>query len=69
MKTKRNVLYIYTNKENREFIENMATEFNETRSYVINVMIECAKENKRINLQKNIPMFVKKAEAWKESQA
>jgi hypothetical protein len=69
MTTKRDVLFVYTTKANREFVEDLAAEKNLRISNIINTMIESYKNGKKPKFNKSIPEYVKRADAWKQKNA
>jgi hypothetical protein len=64
--TKRDVLFVYTTKANREFIEDLAAKKNLKISSIVNTIIDSYKTGKKPKFNSVVPKYVKRAEAWKQ---
>ena len=70
MSEKRDVIFVYNEGKNKEFIEQIATERNHSISYVINFLIDHLRKTPKLQekIKMRVPSFVKKSEEWKAKQ-
>jgi hypothetical protein len=62
---KENVLYAYLTAPNERYLEFLAKRYSQSKSYIVNQMLEAHKNRKLAVFEKRVPKFVKKAESWK----
>lgn len=61
------VIYAYVNKDNKQYLQDIAKKYHTSLSKVINSLISENKKAKRVlPLKDETPKYVKRAEKWKE---
>lgn len=65
----KDIFYVYATKENKKFIDYLHAEISQSRSYIINRIIEGYRENIPVKFQKRTPKFVERAEKWRLAKA
>ena len=61
---KKESFFTYLTKENKEFIDTLCTKNSQTGTAIINAIIDSVRTNKKLQVKKFVPAYVKKAEEW-----
>jgi hypothetical protein len=67
-KDKGPVLFLYVTQETKDYLKNMAIEYSQPITKVVEHIIECHRFKKKFSLKKNEPKYVAKAKAWAEKR-
>lgn len=58
------IIYVYSTDDNKNYVKSLSSKLNLTESEIINKLIDAYKNNKKANLKKFVPLYVKMAEKW-----
>ncbi len=70
MKKTSSVVYAYSTKKNKKFIQDFAESRSQSVSYVVNAIIDELRINPKWqeSIKMRVPAFVEKANRWQESR-
>lgn len=64
LKKRDTVIYVYSTKENKKFVEDICTEYNQPITAIVNEIIKAYRVGEKPKFVKRIPKYVHKAVEW-----
>ena len=61
---KKKVMFAYISKDNRKFLEDVASTSGQSMSFCLDKIMDIARSQKNLKIEKTIPKYVRAAKEW-----